>query len=649
MLYKPTNPTPYNGVIDPTTGINFNASCINTNEISKVRLTIDNNSYKYYFDMGNDCYSNGEITINVNNSQSKSGYRISNSNYKREDVTSVSLCGNTSSLIHTSQNYRWQIRLYQNSCNVNIAYGFIQSIYKTANDFGNTITANQPYNSNATHILKVRPHTNMFYYVDNSAIKTAYTGYNKNINLSLLSYYDNDVKYKIEINGKQYDVLSYYYGYKNSESDTSRSNIPIETDSYGDPLFAYIEINTSDDDISVEDEYSIYTNYIDSNEFYFQCKSSPKLDLYIQPTGLNKMKLPIADGIFPSTEENNLRLIYNTLNIQGDYSQSNGASVSYYRVCLYQIMPNKTEFLLEDTGNIYKSYLTYEYSDFFNGNLYKLVFQLKDTNNKSIVKSIYITPDYKALIKPRNLNVFSYPEHQSILIDFDGLKSISGHEGIAGSHEFSELFVTQNANGSFEISPDNNDSSETMHINSCYVYDNNFITYEQIDNSSSNISCVRPLLSMAFRCNDKNGRIIFELIDDNDHKYILLWYNYTFIYYYYSCSSNRNYTTVKYITPYFGSGFPHHALGSPLCTMEQMQELQSKVETALSDKNLNYTVPYLAFDNLPTGTSDGTDLYCHTEDISIDFWWHIIVTTNQLYLKCLNPPANTKIEYERKW
>ena len=80
-----------------------------------------------------------------------------------------------------------------------------------------------------------------------------------------------------------------------------------------------------------------------------------------------------------------------------------------------------------------------------------------------------------------------------------------------------------------------------------------------------------------------------------------------------------------------------------------MQELQSKVETALSDKNLNYTVPYLAFDNLPTGTSDGTDLYCHTENISIDFWWHIIVTTNQLYLKCLNPPANTKIEYERKW
>lgn len=47
-------------------------------------------------------------------------------------------------------------------------------------------------------------------------------------------------------------------------------------------------------------------------------------------------------------------------------------------------------------------------------------------------------------------------------------------------------------------------------------------------------------------------------------------------------------------------------------------ELLSKIETALHDNSANYNVAYLTFDDLPTGTNDDTELYCHTEDIAKD-------------------------------
>lgn len=646
MLYKPTNPTPYNSVIDPTGGINFSASCVNTNEITEMRLTIDNNSYKYYFDMGNTCYSDGEIGIDIDKEQSKSGYRISNSTYKRDDVVDYILCGSSSSILNSPKNYTWQVRLYQDNCNVNIGYGFIQEVYTSLDT---------KFDDSATCILKVRPHTNMFFNAgtnfnkNNATTSSGSTDRSKKLSSALLNYYDDKVKYNIAINGTSYKVLAYYY---------SSSTYNLQADTYGDPLFAYIEIAASDTDISADDEYSIYTNYIDSNEFYFQCKSAPKLTLSVITENFER-ELPITDGTNPSVESSNLHILYNNLKIEGKYSQSNGASVNYYRFRLYQILSDKTELLLQDTGNIYKSEITYEYSDFFSGNVYKLVFQLQDTDKKSIVKSLYITPDYKSTVQPRTLAVQRYPDHQSVIIDFNNLISIPGEETVIGAHTFNNLTAIKNDNNSFKVQDEaeGNEEDDNIHlfaektnVKTCFIAPKNVVTYEKIDGSDDTTTCVNPLISMTFRCNNTNTQKIFKLVDDDNHEYALYWERHAFIFYYYENTNNHRDYVVKYISPYYRSGFPNCAIATTLLTNTKLRELQQKTENALSDSNANYAVPYLAFDDLPTGTNDvNTDLYCHTEDIAKDFWWHAIIKQKQFYIKCLNPPNGETIEYERTW
>lgn len=624
MLYKPTSPSPYNSVIDPSKGVSFKASCVNINEISNLRLMLDDKSYQYYFPLtkgknGDYTFENGEIQINMSNEKVYNGYKISNSNYERSDIGELSL----SSVLKSPKNYNWQVRLYQDSHSVNIAYGFIQEVFKNA-------TLPSPlYNSGANCVLKVRPHTNMFF--DTSVNET----FNKSVALkNLLAYYDDKVQYTIEINGTSYPVLAYYYSYDDEKSSDKRA---LQKDNYDDPLFAYIEIHIDNDDINSNDEYSIYTNYIDSNEFHFRCRSSATLEFQDRFGKTINPKI-FADGITPSEKDNKLEIKYSNFVLKGVYSQPNGASVNYYRVALYQI-DDGIERLIDDTGEIYKSEVFYSYDEFLGGKLYKLVFQLTDTDRKSITKSAYICPTYHISTIPKQLNVQPYYEHNSIIINFDDLISISGNEEITGECEFDTINVAPDTknNGKWIIGSD----GET--VSTCLVHPNNSITYDHIDGTNEPLKCEHPLLSLVFRCTEGDSQDIFEITDDDGKKHKMSWQGHHFVY---TVTYSANYSARRSVyAPFINNGFEAWKV-----TEQQMEQCITKTVSELSKNTPSYNVPYYALDDIPimlqgeNGEYDG--LYWHTESIARDFWWHIVFKPHYCYIKCLNSPQEYMCETE---
>lgn len=615
MLHKPTNPSPYNSVLDPKDGISFKASCVNTNEISRMRLMVDDKSLQYFFPLAENTdytFNNGEISINIAKNTAYGGYKISRSNYERNIVSQNII----SDIIKAPKKYNWQVRLYQNVCDVNIAYGFIQEV------FNDKSLPSPLYNSSANCVLKVRPHTNMFF---NANIEGQ--DFNKGVKLkNLLSYYDNDVDYEIEINGMRYPVLAYYYSYGNESSTDNRA---LQKDSYDDPLFAYIEITTGETDvISDSDEYSIYTNYIDSNEFPFSCINDAELKLFDRHNSLIAAFVDGVDGLKVDGKGNSTRSIfeidYSNFELNGIYAQDNGASVSYYRASLYQILDSGKERLIDDTGNVYKSKINYKYDDFLSGRLYKLVLQITDTNRKPIVKSIFIAPNYNTVIAPRGLNVQYYKEHGSILLDFDDLISISGHEKFQGECTFNSAEV------------------DGTSFNFCSVHPDNIITYNKIDGSNQDIICHHPLLSMIFKCEDGDTQKIFELIDDDNNKYEMYWFGHYFDYRKHSPANNLNYDEWACYLPFESKGF---SLLKPI----NEEEITNNTKTALQKVTADYSVPYYALDELPTVSENGQDtLRWHTESIAHDFWWQVIIKPNYFYIKCLNAPVGHTWEYEKR-
>ena len=608
MLYKPTNPSPYNSVIDPSNGISLKASCVNTNEITNLRLMLDDKSFQYYFPIVQDInyiFDNGEIQVNIDKDKSYSGYKVSNSNYERTSISQKII----SSILRTPKNYNWQVRLYQNSCNVNIAYGFIQEVFK------DTALPSPLYDKSTNCVLKVRPHTNMFFPPSSNE------KFNKNIVLkNLLSYYDDNVKYSIEINGYTYPVLAYYYSY-----DVASDSRELQKDAYDDPLFAYIEIKIDNDMIiNNNDEYSIYTNYIDSNEFPFQCRANAELTFKDR---FNKVITTFAEGAEPSLD-NSLEITYSNFELTGVYSQSNGASVNYYRMVLYQIFDNGNETMLDDTGEIYTSKITYAYDEFLGGNLYKLICQITDTDRKSITKSIYIYPNYAVMVKPQEFNVQYYNDHKSVLLDFNKLISISGREEIQGEHTF-DTFIT--------------DDEQTVNI--CDVHTGNSIIYDHIDGSNKDIECSNPLLSIIFKCSAGDNQTIFTL-RDNDRRYMLEWHGHYFAYRCILDGTPEWSWLIAYYLPFEDKGFSlSKPVSEDIITDNIVAELQKNGEY--------YNVPYYSLDNIPTMLldKDGNEIdtiRIHTESVAHDFWWQVIAKPNYFYIKCINSPNGYEWEYEKR-
>lgn len=620
MLSKPTNPTPYMVAIDATNDITFKVSCKNANEITGARLCIDKNGNKYYFSVAyTKAEDNEGVSITASKNVLKSGYAIWGSTAARKTIEQP-ICGNNSeAILKNQQNYSWQLRLYQSATNINIGYGFIQE--KIAPD-----TKHKKFNSSTTCILKVRPHTNMFFNVGTD------TGYNNGVSKEYVNYFDDKVGYTISINGRSYSVGAYYY---QSSGTGNITGLPLEKDAYGNPLYAYIEISGDTSQLASGDQYSIYTNYIDSNEFYLPCRQKPILNLY------DRKHLPItnlfADSDTPvlqdgsGKDKNVISIDYNEFKLSSEYTQADNASIGYYRIVLYKVEVNN-EIFIHDTGNVYASTIQFSYDRFMANGLYKLVLQAVDTNQNTIVKSVYIRADYPLDVETDVVSPSYYASHASMILDFNDISTISPEEKIDGAHTYNTFFVDENGtidDGSHALS---DMGTQSIPVTSCSVAEGNTLTYSKIDGVSDTFDCVNPLLSVVVHGDifSNGSQTIFTLTDDKDvNKQGVNTHGKG------SNTYTLNWTGKEFILEYTRSGSTEmHRIWVPFNGYNSTSP-KAQIQEELKKNTKNYFCPYLALEDLPT---DEHTYYWHTEDIFMDFWWQIMLTQKELHIRCLNPP-----------
>ena len=90
MLYKPSNPTPYNAVVDSESEVTFSASCVSTSDVTDLRLAIKSDVCEYYLPLKNTALSNCikpsniEMPLNTTNFNGDEGYYIQSNNYDRQ-------------------------------------------------------------------------------------------------------------------------------------------------------------------------------------------------------------------------------------------------------------------------------------------------------------------------------------------------------------------------------------------------------------------------------------------------------------------------------------------------------------------------------------------------------------------------------------
>ena len=293
------------------------------------------------------------------------------------------------------------------------------------------------------------------------------------------------------------------------------------------------------------------------------------------------------------------------------------------------------ETLINDTGNVYSSAISYTYDKFMVGETYKLVLQTEDTNQNSVIKSIYIKPDYPAEMVSDIARIDYYKPHAALLLDFNDVVSISAHEDIDNAHTFGQITVDENGvldDGNVALSALGN---ERISVNTCSVESNNNLTYQLIDGSNETFKCVNPFLSIAVRGYTDGAQDIFDLTDDKGNKYKLSWKN-SYFEYSYTISGRSG---VQRYFPFANNGFT---------SVNAQTGNAAQIAQAITLKEKQYNVPHLALDDIVI--ADTNTSYWHTEDSFKDFWWQIILSEKYLYIKCLNASNLGYLwEYERRW
>ncbi len=150
------------------------------------------------------------------------------------------------------------------------------------------------------------------------------------------------------------------------------------------------------------DKYQIYANYIITQPYYFQCRSTPSVDLFLQFIDVGT----VGDmGI--------------KFHVEGTYSQLEGSLINYYRVKLqwnWDLRDNLVPWRdLDETEKIYSQKIEYDFFDdfilkykrIFNGNVqeisatelgniaYRAVVEVVTANGKTITAYSGVIFDYR--------------------------------------------------------------------------------------------------------------------------------------------------------------------------------------------------------------------------------------------------------------
>ena len=599
LLRKPALQYPHAEVVNPNEKVDFQCELQSSGKIAKARLMIDDNNYEYYFD-------NFDIqNLQENNYSSLVTYPIKNNipTYKIYKSDSNRTSDKTTFSFAAGEMYTWKMRIYEDDTKSN---------YVPSSWIGKgTVMETYQYDSNShapigistseiigNKIIRINPHTQM-YFKDSMGIGTAL--YEK-----FWTRYDDNTRYYIKVGNKFTEIKNYYYflpkhnkGVGYAGGKVTHVNKDSDLDSYGDPKFGYALIDEKFN-VSVGDTYTIYCNYIDTDQYYFDTNTPPEINLYENFESVNGTNVTREIDLSENTQLAPLSLSYSNLHITGEYLQSEGISVSHYSFLLERRESDTKYSTVSYSNNIYSTNIDWQYDKFISGNEYRLTLSLTDSVGSTFEKIIYIKAEYNSISYPMNIKIEEYRKHNSLIIDFSELHSITANEEIEGGHQFL----------AYNEDTDKIDTTLTVSNNVCHLDKGNSLTYDFVDGEKE-LSFGKSTIYTTFRIDSDYTGTIFEVTEDGGTTTALKWDGVTF---YLSVKNpSTGYSSYgRVFTPY--ENWDNMTIG----------DKKKAINEAMAKETVNYSVPYLYMNG---EINYGDDLYYHTETPLSEQTWLVIIDT----------------------
>lgn len=640
MLRKPALQYPHAEVVNPNEEVDFQCELQSSGKIAKARLMIDDNNYEYYFDdFGND--RDNSPTITENNYSSLITYPIKNKDSatykiyksddqrtnKDDDVDEIPFS------FGAGEMYTWKMRIYERDSfdptkektyvpSSWIGKGTVMQVYR--NDYNERHFGTSETELNGKQIIRINPHTQIYF-------KDCVGENMKYLYENLWSRYDENAKYYIKVGNKFTKIQNWYYFLPVYKKTTINSNeiynkqVNIDEDkdldTYGEPKFGYAVIDDKEFDVSVNDTYTIYCNYIDTNQYYFDTNTPPTITLYENFESVNGANVTREINLSENTQLTPLSLSYSNFRITGEYSQAEGVTVSHYSFLLEERETETKYSTVAYSNNIYSTIINWQYDRFISGNEYRLTLSLTDSVGFTSEKVIYLSTEYNSISYPTNLKIEPYRKHNSLIVDFSELHSITETEKIKDGHRF----IAYNEN------TDKVDTTLEIPNNSCHVDKGNYLVYDLID-GEKDLSFGTNTVYTTFRVDtDYTGRI-FEVTDDNGIMTTLDWDGIYFRIY--VGTEDNNGVRLEPYSPYEN------------WNNKTTEEKEQAINEALMKEETDYSIPYLYMDGQ---INYGDSLYYHTETPISEQTWLVIVDTEgkRAYFKNMSDKNSEFVE--RKW
>ena len=617
LLRKPALQYPHAEVVNPNEKVDFQCELQSSGKIAKARLMIDDNNYEYYFD-------NFDIqNLQENNYSSLVTYPIKNNipTYKIYKSDSNRTSDKTTFSFAAGEMYTWKMRIYEDDTKSN---------YVPSSWIGKgTVMETYQYDSNShapigistseiigNKIIRINPHTQM-YFKDSMGIGTAL--YEK-----FWTRYDDNTRYYIKVGNKFTEIKNYYYflpkhdkGVGYAGGKVTHVNKDSDLDSYGDPKFGYALIDEKFN-VSVGDTYTIYCNYIDTDQYYFDTNTPPVINLYENFTSVNGTNVTREIDLSENTQLAPLSLSYSNLHITGEYLQSEGISVSHYSFLLERRESDTKYSTVSYSNNIYSTNIDWQYDKFISGNEYRLTLSLTDSVGSTFEKIIYIKAEYNSIFYPMNIKIEEYRKHNSLIVDFSELHSITANEEIDGGHQFL----------AYNEDTDKIDTTLTVSNNVCHLDKGNSLTYDFIDGEKE-LSFGKSTIYTTFRIDSDYTGTIFEVTDDDETTTALKWDGVNF------------YLSVKNPSTGYSS---YGRVFTPYENWDNMTvgDQKKAINEAMAKEIVDYSVPYL-YMNGKIKYDD--DLYYHTETPLSEQTWLVIIDTKteNVYFKNMSQKDNKTV------
>ena len=600
LLRKPALQYPHAEVVNPNEEVDFQCELQSSGKIAKARLMIDDNNYEYYFD-------NFDVqNLQENNYSSLVTYPIKNNipTYKIYKSDSNRTSDETSFSFAAGEMYTWKMRIYEDSNPDNyvpsswIGKGTVMELYQYDSN------SHAPIGISTSEIIgnkiiRINPHTQMYFrYNMGTGLSYSYAKF--------WTRYDDNARYYIKVGNNFTEIKNYYYflpkhdkGAGYNGGDVTQVNKDSDLDSYGDPKFGYALIDEKFN-VSVGDTYTIYCNYIDTDQYYFDTNTPPTINLYENFTSVNGENVTREIDLSDNTQLAPLSLSYSNLHITGEYLQSEGISVSHYSFLLERRESDTKYSTVSYSNNIYSTNIDWQYDKFISGNEYRLTLSLTDSVGSTFEKIIYIKAEYNSISYPMNIKIEEYRKHNSLIIDFSELHSITANEEIEGGHQFL----------AYNEDTDKIDTTLTIPNNVCHLDKGNSLTYDFIDGEKE-LSFGKSTIYTTFRIDSDYTGTIFEVTDDDGTTTALKWDGMHF------------YLSVKNPSTGYSS---YGQVFSPYENWDNMTvgDKKKAINEAMAKEAVDYSVPYLY---MKGEINYGDDLYYHTETPLSEQTWLVIIDT----------------------